>query len=105
MNEPVVYNTDQWQEIGNYNSFITEELRKSTDKLIFFDRQVPSDIGGHIQAYPENMAKMAPRNLTNVVYKSTLYGAPFSCTYAEDRLNTARQHSSNIGYSIVHGGI
>jgi hypothetical protein len=103
LNEPVVYNTDQWQEIGNYNSFITEELRKSTGKFIFFDRQVPSDIGGHIQAYPENMAKMAPRNLTNVVYKGTLYGAPFSCTYAEDRLNTAVKTAQILGIPLYMG--
>jgi len=89
LNEPHVYSEDQWTKIGSYNTFITSELRQLTNKTIVFDRQLPSDVGGEIHATPENMAKMAPRNMTNIVFKSTLYGLPSNCSYAEARLSTA----------------
>src|SRR4029079_9176521 len=73
LNEPQVYSEDQWTKVGSYNTFISTELRQSTNKTIVFDRQLPSDIGGVIHAMPENMAKMAPRNITNIVFKGTLY--------------------------------
>ena len=40
-----------------------------------------------MNATPENMAKMAPTNKENVVFKATLYGVPFPKSFAEDRLN------------------
>ena len=89
LNEPQVYSVDQWKKIGNYNTFIADELRKLTSKVIVFDRQLPSDIGGPIFALPDNMAEMAPRNTSNVVFKATLFGLPTYCSYAEARLNTA----------------
>jgi hypothetical protein len=89
LNEPQVYSEDQWTKIGSYNTFVSNELRELTKKTIIFDRQLPSDIGGVIDALPENMAKMAPRNITNIVFKGTLYGLPSHCSYAEARLSTA----------------
>ena len=60
-----------------------------SSKTIVFDRQLPSDIGGPIFALPDNMAKMAPKNTTNTMFKTTLFGLPTHCSYAEDRLSTS----------------
>jgi hypothetical protein len=87
LNEPHVRSADQWEKVGKYNSFMTDELRNVTNKTIFYDRQVPADLYGPVNATPENMAKMAPANKENVVFKSTLYGVPFPKSFAEDRLN------------------
>jgi len=87
LNEPHVRSADQWEKVGKYNSFMTDELRNVTNKTIFYDRQVPADLYGPVNATPENMAKMAPANKDNVVFKSTLYGVPFPKSFAEDRLN------------------
>jgi hypothetical protein len=87
LNEPHVRSADQWEKVGKYNSFMTDELRSVTNKTIFYDRQVPADLYGPVNATPENMAKMAPANKENVVFKSTLYGVPFPKSFAEDRLN------------------
>lgn len=89
LNEPQVYDETQWQKIGNYNTYVSNELRKLSSKTIVFDRQLPSDIGGPIDALPDNMAKMAPRNTTNVMLKTTLFGLPEHCSYGEDRLSTS----------------
>jgi hypothetical protein len=89
LNEPQVYSADQWKKIGNYNTFIAQELRKLTSKIIVFDRQLPSDIGGPIYALPDNIANMVPKNTSNLVFKGTLFGLPTHCSFAEARLNTA----------------
>ena len=87
LNEPHVRSEDQWAKVGKFNSFMTDELRTLTGKTIFYDRQVPADLYGPVNATPENMAKMAPTNKENVVFKATLYGVPFPKSFAEDRLN------------------
>jgi hypothetical protein len=87
LNEPHVHHVNQWEKIGKYNSYITDQLRTVTQKTIFFDRQVPSELDGEIRANPENMAKMAPRNTSNSMFKATLFGLPVHCSYAEDRLS------------------
>jgi Cellulase (glycosyl hydrolase family 5) len=87
LNEPDVYNNDQWKKVGNYNSFLTNELRKVTQKTIVFDRQLRPDYDNAAIPTPENMAKMAPDNKTNVVFKATLYGLPSEGSEREKRLN------------------
>ena len=87
LNEPHVHHVSQWEKIGKYNSFITDQLRAVTQKTIFFDRQVPSELDGKIRANPENMAKMAPENTENVIFKSTIFGLPTDSSYAEARLH------------------
>ncbi|MFZ0741282.1 MAG: hypothetical protein WAM54_06780 [Nitrososphaeraceae archaeon] len=87
LNEPHVHHVNQWEKIGKYNSFITDQLRTVSQKTIFFDRQVPSELDGEIRANPENMAKMAPENTENVIFKSTIFGLPTDSSYAEARLH------------------
>ena len=87
LNEPHVHHVNQWEKIGKYNSFITDQLREVTQKTIFFDRQVPSELDGETRANPENMAKMAPQNTENVIFKSTIFGLPTDSSYAEARLH------------------
>lgn len=87
LNEPHVNDISQWVKIGRYNTFMVDELRGLTQKPIFFDRQVPSELDGPIGANPENMAKMAPANKENVIFKATIFGLPSNGSYAEARLH------------------
>lgn len=103
LNEPQVYDKTQWQKIGNYNTYISNELRKISSKTIVFDRQLPSDIGGPIYALPDNMAKMAPKNTTNTMFKTTLFGLPTYCSYAEDRLSTSARTTQLAGVPLWIG--
>jgi len=41
LNEPQVHISDEWQKIGKYNSFITNQIRKVTDKTIVYSMNVP----------------------------------------------------------------
>lgn len=84
LNDPYIYNSSQWEKIGEYNTFIVNELRKVTQKTIFFDRQVPSSkLYGPIKISAENIAKMAPVNKTNLIFKTTLYNEPQSASFGD----------------------
>ena len=48
LNEPRIYSIDQWEKVGNYNTFLTDELRKVTQKLIVYDRQASPELAGEI---------------------------------------------------------
>jgi Cellulase (glycosyl hydrolase family 5) len=103
LNEPIIYSADQWEKLGSYNTFIASALRKLTNKIIVFDRQLPSGVGGPIDATPHNMIKMSPKNITNLVFKTTLYGLPAHCSPAEGRLNTAARTAQILGIPLWIG--
>jgi hypothetical protein len=95
LNEPHVYSSNQWGQIGEFNTFIVNELRSMTNKLIFYDRQVPSDLYGYLNASAQNIAKMAPSNKTNVIFKGTIFTPPVAGSYTENRLHTY-QEAANL---------
>jgi hypothetical protein len=76
LSEPQVHNADQWSKIGKYNTFITENLRKLTNKTIIYSMNIPIDLKSEIKVNAENLAKMSPQNKENVVFKFSLYGIP-----------------------------
>jgi len=77
LNEPQVHSSEDWEKIGKYNTFMTNELRKSTQKTLFYSMHIPIGLNDeHLQVNAENVAKMAPENKTNVVFKISVYGLP-----------------------------
>ena len=77
LSEPQIHSNDEWDKIGKFNTFITDELRKVTQKTIAYSQQVPASINAAtISVTAENQAKMVPDNKTNVVFKISLYGIP-----------------------------
>jgi hypothetical protein len=87
LSEPHVESSDQWEKIGNFNSFITDELRSLTNKTIVYSMNVPVDVKGPIQLTPENLAKMAPTNKENVMFKISVYGIPDRDQYQKQRFD------------------
>src|SRR5437867_2673144 len=76
LSEPQVHNADQWSMIGKYNTFMTEKLRKLTNKTIIYSMNIPIDLKSPIQVTAPNLAKMSPTNKQNIVFKFSLYGIP-----------------------------
>ena len=75
LSEPQIHSDDQWEKVGQFNTFMVNELRKVTQKTIAFSQQVPASINAqNIDVTPENQAKMVPANKNNVVFKISLYG-------------------------------
>ncbi|MGB8172280.1 MAG: cellulase family glycosylhydrolase, partial [Nitrososphaeraceae archaeon] len=44
LSEPQVHNKNQWTKIGKYNTFMTKELRKLTDKTLIYSMNIPIDL-------------------------------------------------------------
>jgi hypothetical protein len=88
LNEPQIHNDKQWSKVGKYNTFMVDELRKVTGKTIAYSQQIPTSIqNSAISMTPQNIAKMAPTNKTNVVFKFTTYGEPIPNTYQGNRFS------------------
>jgi hypothetical protein len=102
LSEPQVHNADQWEKIGQYNTFIVNELRKFTDKVIAYSMNIPVDLKSPINLTPENLAKMKPQNSTNVVFKISIYGLPTG-SYQQQRLTTFLQASNMTGVPLYIG--
>ena len=103
LSEPQVHNADQWEKIGNFNTLITNELRTLTQKTIAYSMNIPVDLKGPIDLNSENLAKMAPDNKTNIVFKISLYGLPSPDTYQGDRLNIFVQAGKLAGVPLYIG--
>jgi hypothetical protein len=103
LSEPQVHNVDQWEKIGNFNTLITNELRTLTQKTIAYSMNIPVDLKGPIGVNPDNLAKMAPANKTNVVFKVSLYGLPSPNSYQGERLNIFIQAGKLAGVPLYIG--
>jgi hypothetical protein len=103
LSEPQVHNVDQWEKIGNFNTLITNELRTLTQKTIAYSMNIPVDLKGPIDLNSENLAKMAPANKANVVFKISLYGLPSPGSYQGDRLNIFVQAGKLAGVPLYIG--
>src|SRR6266487_4232038 len=87
LSEPHVDNKDQWSKIGQFNSFITAELRNTTSKTIIYSMNVPVDLNSPIKISPENLAKMAPSYKENIGFKISVYGVPDRDAYQKERFD------------------
>ena len=103
LSEPQVHNVDQWDKIGKYNTFMVNELRKLTSKVIAYSMNIPVDLKSPINLIPENLAKMKPQNSTNVVFKISIYGLPTESSYQQARMNTFLKASNITGVPLYIG--
>jgi hypothetical protein len=88
LSEPHVDKVSQWSQLGEFNTFMVGELRNATQKTIAYSMNVPVDLKGPINLTPENLAKMAPSNKENVVFKISVYGVPDRDAYQKERFDT-----------------
>jgi cellulase (glycosyl hydrolase family 5) len=102
LSEPQVHSEDQWAKIGKFNNYITQELRKSTNRTIVYSMNIPIDLKSSIGVNAENLAKMVPLNKENVVFKFSLYGIP-SAGYQADKLDLFLNASRLAGVPLYIG--
>jgi hypothetical protein len=104
LNEPQIHNDNQWSKVGRYNTFMVDELRKVTEKTIAYSQQIPTSLrNSAISMTPQNIAKMAPTNKTNVVFKFTTYGEPIPNTYQGNRFSIFVKAGKIAGVPIYIG--
>jgi cellulase (glycosyl hydrolase family 5) len=103
LSEPQVHSADQWEKIGKYNTFMVNELRKLTSKVLAYSMNIPVDLKSPINLTPENLAKMSPQNSTNIVFKISIYGLPTESSYQQARMNTFLKASNITGVPLYIG--
>jgi hypothetical protein len=103
LSEPHVDTVNQWSEIGKYNDFIVNQLRNATQKTIAYSMNVPVDLKGPINLTPENLAKMAPSNKQNVVFKISVYGVPDRDAYQKQRFDAFLKTRDLTGIPLYIG--
>src|SRR5215217_1190167 len=103
LSEPQVHNIDQWEKIGNFNTFITNELRTLTQKTIAYSMNIPIELDTPRGVNSENLAKMAPADKTNVVFKITVYGLPERDNYQEFKFDVLIKAAQIAGVPIYVG--
>lgn len=102
LSEPQVHSEDQWAKIGKFNTFMTDELRKLTNKTIIYSMNIPIDLKSSINVDATNLAKMTPQNKQNVVFKFSLYGIPDD-GYQSDKLQLFENASRIAGVPLYIG--
>ena len=103
LNEPQVHSIDQWSKIGTYNTFMVNQLRTLTHKTIAYSMNIPADLKNPIALNPENLAKMAPANKANVVFKISMYGIPAGNNYQQQRLDIFIKAAQLAGVPLYIG--
>src|ERR671933_860790 len=103
LNEPQVYSITQWSKIGMYNTFMVNQLRTLTHKTIAYSMNIPIDLKSPIGVTPQNLAKMAPTNNQNVVFKISLYAVPADNNYQQKRLDIFIKASKLAGVPLYIG--
>ena len=103
LSEPQVHSVDQWEKIGKFNTFMVNELRKLTSKVLVYSMNIPIDLKSPINLIPENLAKMKPQNSTSIVFKISIYGLPTESSYQQQKFNTFLKASNITGVPIYVG--
>ncbi|TLX68213.1 MAG: glycoside hydrolase family 5 protein [Thaumarchaeota archaeon] len=103
LSEPHVDTVDEWAKIGKFNSFMSDELRTVTQKSILYSMNVPVDLKGPINLSPENLAKMAPTNKENVMFKISVYGIPDRDQYQKQRFDIFLKTRALTGIPLYIG--
>jgi hypothetical protein len=104
LNEPQIHTSDQWEKVGQYNSFMTNQLRKVTDKTIVYSMNVPISFKIHsLDLSADNLAKLAPEDKDNVVFKISVYGIPSPNTYQGEKLSILTEAGKLAGVPMYIG--
>jgi hypothetical protein len=104
LNEPQIHSADQWSKIGSYNTFMTNELRKMTNKTLVVDMTIPVQLhNSQVNTTSENIAKMLPENKKNVVFKISMYGIPTAGSYQAAKLNLLAEVAKTNGLPLYIG--
>jgi len=103
LSEPQVHSADQWEKVGKFNTFMTDEMRQVTKKNIIYSMSIPVDLKSNIGVNATNLAKMAPANKTNTIFKFSIYGLPSPGSYQEQRLNVFLSAGNLSGVPVYIG--
>lgn len=99
LNEPHLFNASQYDDLGNYHTYMAKGMRELTAKKIFFDRET----AWGFQRTASLEHKIVPRNVTGLVYTPHLYSVPNPGSQGEAQLTNFKNWSSEWGTEVLVG--
>ena len=99
LNEPHLFDSSQYEKLGNYHTYMAKKIRESTDKKILFDRETARGF----QREPLSEYKIVPREVSGLVYSPHLYSVPVPGSNAEKQLSNFYQWADEWDVEILIG--
>ena len=99
MNEPHLFDVSQYDDLGNYHTYMAKKIRALSDKKIFFDRETTRGF----QRQPALEYKIVPEGVPGVVYGPHLYSVPTPGAQGEIQVNKIEKWSEEWGVEILLG--
>lgn len=99
LNEPHLFNASQYEELGNYHTYMAKGIREVSDKRIIFDRETANGF----ERVPSLEYKIVPRNVSGLVYSPHLYTAPFQHSQGEVQISNFKKWSDQWGVEVYVG--
>ncbi len=99
LNEPHIFDSSQYEKLGNYHTHMAKKIRSMTDKKIFFDRETARGF----QREPASEYKIVPEGVSGLVYGPHLYSVPTPGSQGENQLANFKQWSRDWGVEILIG--
>ena len=99
LNEPHLFDIAQYDKLGNYHTYIANEIRAVSDKKIYFDRETTWGFTRD----PSQEPKIAPVGMTGIVYGPHLYSIPYPGTQAETQIQNFETWSELWGSEVLIG--
>jgi cellulase (glycosyl hydrolase family 5)/concanavalin A-like lectin/glucanase superfamily protein len=99
LNEPHLFDVTQYDDLGNYHTYMAKKIRALSDKKIFFDRETTRGF----QRQPTLEYKIVPEGVAGVVYGPHLYSVPTPGTQGEIQVDKIAKWSEEWGVEILLG--
>jgi len=99
LNEPHLFKKEQYDKLGDYNTYIAKKIRSITDKKIFFDRETTRGF----QREPSLEPQIVPRGVSGLVYAPHMYSVPTSGSQGMKQLNNFKEWANDWGTEVLIG--
>jgi aryl-phospho-beta-D-glucosidase BglC (GH1 family) len=99
MNEPHLFDSSQYELLGEYHTYMAKEIRSVSDKKIIFDRETARGF----QRVPSFEVKIVPQGITGLVYGPHLYAVPLPGSQGEKQLENFEEWGQEWGVEVLLG--
>jgi hypothetical protein len=99
INEPHLFNSQMYEKLGNYHTYMAKQMRSITDKKIFFVRETT---WGFVRE-PASEYKIVPKGVSGLVYAPHLYAIPTPGSSAMKQMDNFKTWSQQWGTEVLIG--
>ena len=99
LNEPHLFDSTQYEKLGNYNTYMAKQIRGVSDKKIFFDRETTRGFSREPSLEP----KIFPKGVTGLVYAPHMYTIPYPGTQADKQIKNFKTWADAAGTEVLIG--